>query len=325
MKKSKVKRVHELEVGTFIERHGMTLKMSSLNGDAGYNKKIIEPSVHRPGLALAGFLDCFAHFRVQVLGNSEFSYLQQLDEETRRERFRAVLNTKIPCIVIARDGRVPQDMIDLANEYGLSVFVTPLNTMDFTNNASLLLEQDFAPSTSQHGCMISYKGLGILIAGKSGSGKSEAAISLIEDGAALIADDKVAIKNVNQKLIAFNKEGVHGFLEMRGVGIINVGNLYGLGAIRKESEIDLIVFLKPTEELNQVDRLGIKRKKIKLLGLDVPYVEIPVAPGRDTARLINVTALELQLRKLGYDMASEFNDLILNKINQKKPKNSHSF
>lgn len=316
MKQRKVKRISYLEVGEFVKRHGIDLKLCSLNGEVGYERKIHEPSVNRPGLALSGFMDYFAHERVQVLGNSEFSYMKHLDEETRRKRFKEVFDIKIPCLVVARDETIPQDVIDLATDYGVSVFVTPLTTLEFMNNASLLLEQDFAESTSLHGCMISYKGVGILIMGKSGAGKSEAAIGLIEDGAALVADDKVTVKKVNQKLIASTEEYTRGFIEMRGVGIINVGNLYGLGAIRDECEVDLIAFLKPQDDLNKVDRLGITRKQHEVLGIGVPYVEIPVAPGRDTARLLSVTALDLQLRRVGYDMADEFNQRIMAKIQE---------
>tara|TARA_B110000438_G_scaffold240387_1_gene239053 strand:- start:832 stop:1338 length:507 start_codon:yes stop_codon:yes gene_type:complete len=159
--------------------------------------------------------------------------------------------------------------------------------------------------------MVDYRGIGVLIMGKSGSGKSETAIGLLEKGAALVADDVVNLKQVGSDLSATAKNFARGYLEMRGVGIINVANLYGLSAIRPEKRLDLVVELKPETDLNKVDRLGMSQKSLQILDTEVPLVEIPVAAGRDTARLIGVAALNLQLRRLGYDMADEFNQRVL--------------
>lgn len=316
--KQKIKRITSLKVEDFVKRHAEELKMVSLNGEIGFQKEIYEPSVNRPGLALSGFHDYFACERVQVFGNSEFSYLEQTTLEVRKQRFQEIIDIGFPCAVLARSGEIPQDMINVATQNEVAVFSTPLSTMEYMNKAMFLLEQDFATTTNIHGCMISYRGVGMLIMGASGSGKSEAAIGLLEKGAALVADDKVKIKKANGLLTASTEDFSRGFIEMRGVGIINVGNLYGLGSIREESSLDLIVFLKPEEDLNNVDRVGAKREEYDVLGIGVPYVEIPVAPGRDTARLISVAALEFQLRKVGYDMAGEFNQKIINKMNESK-------
>ena len=314
--KQKVKRISSLKVDEFLARHGEVLKLVRLNAGIGGDRAILEPSVNRPGLALSGYVQYFAHERVQVLGNSEFSYLQQISKEERGKRFQIVFDMQIPCLVLARDGEIPQDVIDVATTNNVGVFVTSLSTMEFMNKASFLLEGDFAESTNLHGCMISYRGVGMLIMGKSGVGKSEAAIGLIEQGGALVADDKVKIKKANGKLTASTESFSKGFIEMRGVGIINVGNLYGLGAIRDTSEVDVIIFLRPQDDLNEVDRFGAIREEYDVLGIGVPFVEIPVAPGRDTARLISVTALDFQLRKVGYDMADEFNQRIISRMQQ---------
>jgi HPr kinase/phosphorylase len=188
-------------------------------------------------------------------------------------------------------------------------------TMKFLNIATRCLESDFAPTTTMHGVMVDYRGIGILIMGSSGAGKSETAIGLLEKGAALVADDMVHLQNLGGELIASSPELSRGYIEMRGIGIINVANLYGLSAIRPQKRLDMVVTLKGQADLNEVDRLGIKRKKLDILGIKVPNVEIPVAPGRDTARLVSVAALDLQLRKLGYDMADEFNQRLLAKMN----------
>ena len=167
--------------------------------------------------------------------------------------------------------------------------------------------------------MLDFRGIGVLIKGKSGSGKSETAIGLVERGGALIADDHVKIRNVNGELTAFTDDFSRGFIEMRGIGIINVTNIYGLGSIRPDAPLDLIINLRPYSDLNEVDRLGITRETEDVLGVEVPCVDIPVAPGRDTARLVAVTALELQLRRLGYDMAAEFNNRLTEKLANSSP------
>ena len=310
----KVKLVSHITVGEFFETHGENLKLDPINSTDGFERKIVEPTLNRPGLALAGYIDHFAYMRVQVLGNSEVQYLNTLDSETRKKRIRILCQSELPCIVISRDARVHQDMLDICEEFRISLFRTPLNTMRFINSATFYLEHDFAPTTTAHGCMLEYRGIGVLIKGKSGSGKSETAIGLVERGGALIADDHVKIRNVNGKLTAFTDDFSRGFIEMRGIGIINVTNIYGLGSIRPDAPLDLIVNLRPYSDLNEVDRLGITRETENVLGVDIPIVDIPVAPGRDTARLVAVTALELQLRRLGYDMAAEFNNRLSEKL-----------
>lgn len=299
-----------------MEKHEEELKMVSVNGGIGYERKINEPSVNRPGLALSGFVDYFAYERIQVLGNSEFSYMAKSSAEEREVSFQRIIDIGIPCIVVARDASIPNDVINVATKNGVAVFTTPLTTMEYMNQATFLLEQEFAETTNIHGCMISYRGVGLLVIGESGAGKSEAAIGLIEAGGALVADDKVRIRKANKRLVASTEDFGKGFIEMRGVGIINVGNLYGLGAIRDESEVDLIVQLRPESDLNKVDRVGAVREEYDVLGVGVPLVQIPVAAGRDTARLISVTALDFQLRKVGYDMADEFNQRIISKMKQ---------
>jgi HPr kinase/phosphorylase len=165
--------------------------------------------------------------------------------------------------------------------------------------------------------MVDVRGIGVLIMGKSGSGKSETAIGLIERGASLVADDMVRIKFMGGELMAYSPEMSRGYIEMRGIGIVNVANLYGLAAIRPEKRLDLIVTLKPHADLNEVDRLGIQTNTLDVLGQPIPHVEIPVAPGRDNARMITIAALNQQLRRLGYNMADEFNQRMLKHMSEK--------
>ncbi|MDB4417171.1 HPr(Ser) kinase/phosphatase, partial [Akkermansiaceae bacterium] len=261
-----------------------------------------------------GFFTYFANKRIQVFGNSEVSYLKKLDPEVRLERFTQLCDQAVPCVVIARGHQLEKSLMAVAQEKQVAVIRTEQPTMKFLNEATIRLERDFAPRTTLHGCMVDYRGIGILIMGLSGSGKSETAIGLLEKGAALVADDVVYISQKAGELLTRSKDFARGYLEMRGIGVINVANLYGLSAIRPEKKLDLVVELKPETDLNKVDRLGLEQKQYRILDTDVPFVEIPVAPGRDTARLVGVAALDLQLRRVGFNMADEFNRRLLEEM-----------
>lgn len=311
---SRVIKISSISVGDFFERYQEALELELVGPRDGFERSIREPAPNRPGLALAGFFTYFANKRIQVVGNSELSYLKKLKSELRIERFRQLCDQGIPCLVAARDHALPDELLEVAAECKVSIFRTPMVTMKFLNLTSILLEQAFAESTSVHGCMVDFRGVGVLIVGESGSGKSETAIGLLERGGALVADDLVRIRTHGDELITSSPDLARGYIEMRGIGIINAANLYGLSAIRPEKRLDLVVTLKPEADLNKVDRLGIRRKGYSLLGQSVPHVEIPVAAGRDTARLVAVAALDLQLRRLGYDMADEFNQKLLAKM-----------
>jgi HPr kinase/phosphorylase len=313
-KKHKQKRISHLTVGDFFERHGKSLKLKLQGNALGFDRKILEPTVNHPGLALAGFLSYFANKRVQVFGNSEQSYLNKRDENERIERFSKICERDIPCIVTSRGKQLTPELLNVANHLGIAVFSTPMVTMKFVNAATLRLEDDFAPSTTRHGCMVDFRGVGVLIMGDSGSGKSEVAIGLLERGGALVADDMVILRKVGGELIASTKDFSRGFIEMRGVGIVNVANIFGLGSIRPTKRLDLVITLKPHSDLNNVDRLGVNRKTYRILDDAITNVEIPVAPGRDTTRLVAITCLDHQLRSMGYDMAAEFNERLLNKM-----------
>lgn len=311
----KRKIVSSITVQQFLENHGDDLELTVEHPVMGLDRLIEEPAVNRPGLALAGFVDYFAKKRVQVLGNSENSYLEKLSDDRRLERFTLLCEQDIPCLILARGHQLSPELLDVARESNIAILRSPRQTMAVLNSATIKLEEEFACRTVLHGCMVDYRGIGVLITGKSGSGKSETAIGLLEKGAALVADDIVNLKQVGSDLSATAKDFARGYLEMRGIGIINVANLYGLSAIRPEKRLDLVVELKPETDLNKVDRLGMSQKSLQILDIKVPLIEIPVAPGRDTARLIGVAALNLQLQRIGYDMADEFNQKLLDQMN----------
>ena len=305
------KTVSSISVGEFFQNHAEALSLVLQSKQIGFDRPISESAMNRPGLALAGFYTYFARKRVQVIGNSELSYLRKLPEDKRVERFRTLCQRRIPCIVMARGSKLDTSLMKIAHECGIPVFGTSMVTMNFLNSATIRLEHDFAPSVTLHGCMMDTRGIGVLIMGKSGSGKSETAVGLLERGASLVADDMVRIKYVGGDLIASSPALSRGYMEIRGIGIINVANLYGLASIRPDKRLDLVITLKPHADLNEVDRVGLTQKTYEILGQHVSHVEIPVAPGRDTARLVTIAALDQQLRRLGYNMADEFNDRLL--------------
>lgn len=307
----RVKTIASISVEKFFEAHASALGLTLLGEKIGFDRPISEPAMNRPGLALAGFFSYFAKKRVQVLGNSELSYLKKLPEPMRIDRFRRMCDRDIPCIVVARGSTLDKNLAKVAREHEIPVFGTSQVTMNFLNAATIRLEHEFAPSVTLHGCMVDMRGVGVLIVGKSGSGKSETAIGLLERGASLVADDMVRIKYVGGDLVATSPDLSRGYMEIRGIGIINVANLYGLASIRPDKRLDLVVTLKPQADLNEVDRVGLQQKTYEILGQQVVHVEIPVGPGRDTARMVTIAALDQQLRRLGYNMADEFNQKLL--------------
>jgi HPr kinase/phosphorylase len=314
----RVKTVASISNGKFFENHAEALGLTLQGERVGFDRPISESAMNRPGLALAGFFSYFAPKRVQVLGNSEMAYLRKLPEPMRLDRFRRMCDRDIPCIVVARGSTLEPALLAVANERQVPVFNTSMVTMIFLNTATIRLEHDFAPSVTLHGCMVDMRGVGVLITGKSGSGKSETAIGLLERGASLVADDMVRIKYVGGELTASSPDLSRGYLEIRGIGIINVANLYGLASIRPDKRLDLVITLRPHMDLNEVDRVGLQQKSYEILGQHVAHVEIPVAPGRDTARMVTIAALNQQLRRLGYNMADEFNQRLLDHMGKDK-------
>jgi HPr kinase/phosphorylase len=317
--RSKVRQARHLAAGEFMRKHGRHLHLELDGEEAGPARKILEPSINRPGLALAGFYDYFAYKRLQVLGNSEFAYLHSLKEAEQRRMFRLLCQSDIPCLVTCRGRRLPAELIAVANECGVSVYHTTMHTVKFINAATLWLEWEFAPMTSEHGCMVDVKGIGVMIKGDSGMGKSEAVLGLLERGASLVADDKVILRAPEGRELMGTAEELGRFhMEVRGLGIVNVPMLFGVASMRIEKRLDLVVHLQPLSNFLEMDRLGTDQRYYRVLGVDVPYVEIPVAPGRDTARMVEVAALEQKLRSFGHNSAVEFNKKLLQLMEEKR-------
>ncbi len=316
---SKVKRISHLLVGDFFKHYGKQLQLELLGGELGLERKIYEPSVNRPGLALAGFYLYFAYKRVQVLGNSEFAYLGALPERQQTKRFQEMCACDIPCVVVCRNRRMPREMLEIANHAGVAVFRTTMDTMRFINACTLWMDWEFAPTTTEHGCMVDVKGIGVLIKGESGSGKSEAVLGLLERGAALVADDVVRFRAPEGRDLEGTSSELGRFhMEVRGIGVVNVPLLFGAASMRVNKRLDLVVNLKHLKDFPEVDRLGIEQQHYRVLERDVPLIELPVGPGRDTARLVEVAALEQKLRSFGHHSAVEFNNTLLRTMQEQR-------
>src|SRR5438270_1320585 len=300
-------------VESFYNSHAEKLQMKLEGPRVGLHRKIREPTINRPGLALAGFYTYFAEKRVQVFGAAEHSYMKSLPKNLRVKRFRELCARKIPCLVVSRGFNVDPALVDVAAEEKIAVFRTPMITMKFINAATISLEMDFSPTTTQFGSMVDILGIGVLIRGASGIGKSETALGLIERGYSLVADDVTRLISIEgRELMATAPELTRNHMEVRGIGIINVAAVFGVGAIRTEKRLDLVVTLKEWDSVDEIDRVGMERENYKILGLQVPHITIPVRPGRDIARLIEVAAMDQKLKGLGQNSAVQFNTKLLN-------------
>ena len=307
------KSVPVVTVESFYRSHADKLQMKLDGLRVGFHRKIREPTINRPGLALAGFFKYFAEKRVQVLGAAEYTYLKNLSDTLRMKRFRDLCARKIPCLVVSRGFHLDRAVLAVAAEEKIAVFRTPMITMKFINAATIALEDDFSPTVTEFGSMVDILGVGVLIRGASGIGKSECVLGLIERGHSLVSDDVTRITSLEgRELIATAPELTRNHMEVRGIGIINVANIFGIGSIRVEKRLDLVVTLKDWNELEEVDRIGLDQEFYEILGLQVPHVTIPVKPGRDIARLTEVAAMDQKLKGLGQNSAVEFNTKLLN-------------
>src|SRR5256885_12067857 len=309
------KNIPVVTVESFFHAHGGKLQLKLEGKRVGFHRKIREPTINRPGLALSGFYNYFAEKRVQVLGAAEQSYLESLSRRQRMQRFRRLCMEKIPCLVLSRGAHLDPELLGVAEELQIAVFRTPMVTMRFINAATIAMEGDFSPTVTEFGSMADILGVGVLIRGASGVGKSECVLGLIERGYSLVADDVTRIKSFEgRELMATAPELTRNHIEVRGIGIINVASVFGIGSIRIEKRLDLVVTLKDWQDVEAVDRIGLDREFYEILGLQVPHVTIPVRPGRDMARLIGVAAMDQKFKSLGQNTAVDFNTKLIRLI-----------
>ena len=288
------------------------LGLKLLAGAGGLKRAIREPTVNRPGLALAGFTKYFASKRVQVIGSAEATFLKSLPKEERAKRYADLFNYRVPCVVFSRNIHPDRQVLRAAEAADIPIFQCPLITMKFINLATLALEMMFAPRGSEMGSMVDILGVGVIIRGESGIGKSESVLALIERGYSLVSDDITKVMLLDgREVMGTSSEITRNHMEVRGIGIINVAAMFGVKSVRLEKRVDLVVSLKASNEVPDVDRLGMEEQYVNILGVDVPHIIIPVRPGRDLARLIEVAAFQTKLKSSGHNPAKELNDRLI--------------
>ena len=302
-------------VERFYTQQAGALELKLVAGANGLRRIIREPTVNRPGLALAGFTKYFASKRVQVIGAAESTFLKSLSKEQRVERYADLFSYKIPCFVFSRNLRPDREFLRAAEKANVPIFQCPLITMKFINLATLALEMMFAPRGTEMGSMVDILGVGAIIRGESGIGKSECVLALIERGYSLVADDITKVTLLDgREIMGTSAEITRNHMEVRGIGIINVAAMFGVRSIRLEKRVDLVVTLKLWNEVVDVDRLGMEDQHVEILGVKIPHIIIPVRPGRDLARLIEVAAFQTKLKLSGYNPAKELNERLIAKM-----------
>jgi HPr kinase/phosphorylase len=302
-------------VERFYNDHTDSLALHLIAGATGLKRLIREPTVNRPGLILSGFTHYFAYKRVQAIGNAEAYFLKSLSSIERTKRYRIFFSYRIPCVIFSRNLHPDKLFLKAAEQAQVPIFRCPLVTMKIINMATLALEMMFAPRGTEMGSMIDILGIGVIIRGESGIGKSESVLALIERGYSLVADDITKVTLVDgREVMGTSAEVTRNHMEVRGIGIINVAAMFGVKCIRQEKRVDLVVTLKSWNEVPDVDRIGMEQEYVQILGIDVPHITIPVRPGRDLARLIEVAAFQTKLKSSGYNPAKELNDRLISRM-----------
>ena len=281
----------ELELVNPVNRTEMDINVTDLN---------------RPGMQFCGFYEYFASERPQVIGKVEMTYLSSLPSEERCKTLERYMSYNIPCIVCCWGMQPPQELIDLAKERDIPVFISKVKTTKFSLAAIMYLNRVLAPHVTRHGVLVDVYGVGVLLTGESGVGKSEAALELIKRGHQLAADDVVDICRVaDDRLIGESPETIRHFMEIRGIGIIDIRAMYGIGAVVLSKSIEMVIHLEKWDSTKEYDRMGLTEEKETILGVEVPYQVMPVKPGRNLAIIIEVAARNLSLKRMGYSAAHE--------------------
>ena len=311
--------IESITVKDFFESFRDSLLLRLVTSHKTLSRSTIrERSINRPALAVTGYYKYFANKRIQLFGAGEMGYLREQNSAHRKKILDTMVQKKIPCVVISRNLAPMPEMIEIMGKNGVPVFRTSLASKAFTTEATVLLEERFAPRTTLHGTLLDIRGIGTLIRGDSGSGKSEAALALLERGHSLVADDLVRVKLLSDHTpVGFCDDMSRGFMECRGIGIINIEELFGIRFVRLEKKIDLIVTFTEDIEDQTIDRTGLDQKTFNILGAELPHMEIPLRTGRDMARLVEVAAMVQAGRQLGHDSAIEFNQKLIEKMSGK--------
>lgn len=290
-------------------------------GSDGLDNCITTSELNRPGLALTGYFDLFSNDRVQILGQTEMSYLRTLTLKDRKARLKKMFKHEMPAIVVTSNQETPEELMELAKQTKTPLFRTSLLTSQFSSKLAFFLEKEFAPSITMHGTMVDVFGIGALLIGPAGSGKSEVALELVERNHRLIADDLVILRKMGKnRIVAFCNERLGHHLEVRGLGIIDVEKLFGIGSVLEEKVLSLVIKLEKWENVPDIDRVGLVSHKHDIADVPIAEYTIPVEAGRNVAILVEVACLQERLREVGYNPARELNRRLIENMSNKNNK-----
>jgi len=297
-------------------------KLKLYSNKSGFDKKIYEQNLHRPGLALTGFVELFSYSRVQIFGNTEMRYLSQLSLEKQKESLKKIFKFDIPCIILTDNNKPFTLLIELANEYNIPVFGSPYNTTKSAYFISDFLDDQFASRISVHGSFVDVYGVGMLFVGKSGIGKSEVALDLIERGHRLVADDVVILTKKGEGiLIGAGTNLVKHFMEIRGLGLIDIERMFGIRAIRYQKRLEIIVELEIWNDKTEYTRTGLDESVFTISDVEIPYVKLPILSGKNITVISEVISLNYLLKHCGYDAASYFQKRLKERLKGRKSTN----
>lgn len=298
--------VHSVPLTTLVNEFRLEVAYAATDYE---NIRLTVVDVARPGLQLAGYYDHFEPMRLQVMGNVETSYLQKLSQRERAVTFDRLFSYKFPALLIARNLQPDPQCLEMAKKHNVTLLRSREATSTIVSDIIAYLKEALAPSITRHGVLMEVYGEGLLLLGESGIGKSEAAVELLKRGHRLIADDAVEIRKVSENTLVGNAPAlIRNYVELRGIGIVNVAKLFGMGAVKAENEINLVVNIVPWDQQKVYDRLGLEDQHMDILGVQIPMNTIPITPGRNLAVILEVAAMNNRQRKMGYNPALEFTE-----------------
>ncbi len=308
-----------LRLRDLIERAGDSLQLEVLTGDVGLDGVLPDQEIASPGLALAGFTARFAPDRMHVMGETEITYLNALSAAKRRQALETFFEFDLPCLFVTKGQEVPAEILELAHDRRVPVLRSQLQTSEFYRRIKPIIEEAFAPRTTVHGSMADVYGVGLLFVGRSGIGKSECVLDLVERGHRLVADDVVLIsRRGNDVLIGQGHELARHHMEIRGIGLVDVPSLFGIRSVRQQKRIEVVVQLEDWDTAKDADRTGLARQETVLLGVAVPKVIVPLNPGKNLTVISEVVAMLHLLRYSGIDVASAFNERLIRRMTEQR-------
>ena len=316
--KKNISRKNNISVEFFYKNASKQFKLKQLNNEVGLERLITDQNLHRPGLALAGFVDLFSFNRVQIFGNTEVRYLKQLNPAERTASLEKIFEFEIPCLIFTNGNKPSKEIIDLANEHKVAIFGSDYSTTKISYLVSDFLDDQFAERISIHGSFVDVYGVGMLFVGKSGIGKSEVALDLVERGHRLVADDVVIFTKKGEGiLMGSGTDLVKHFMELRGVGIIDVRSMFGIRAIRFQKRLELVIELEIWDDKAHYTRTGLDDHSISITDVEIPYIKLPIIPGKNLTVISEIIALNYLLKHYGYDAAKELQQSLTEKIQSK--------